>query len=160
MVIGGISIKAIKLIVAVLGLSLLLVACGSAINHETSPPYGKSYYEGKSSYGHYDDKFNHNDHSWNYDDRNWDHNGYDWLSPGGYYSYYRYPTTSYYYNSYFTPIIPIYTNTYFQTYPVVYHDWDMDPWWGANVYGFGSTGSYYYSGSHWTYNSGFGFGDP
>jgi hypothetical protein len=159
MMIGGISIKAIKLIVAILGLSLLLVACGSATAHGgTSMPYGNAYYEGQSSYGHHDDNLNHNDQSWNHNDRNWNHNGYDWLSPGG---YYWYPTT-YYYNSYYTPY---YTNTYHPTYyytepvyntPVVYHDWGMDPWWGANVYGFDST--YYYGSSHWTYNR--GFGDP
>jgi hypothetical protein len=39
--------------------------------------------------------------------------------------------------------------------PVVYHNSYIDPWWGANIYGFGST--YYSSSSHWTYKSGFGF---
>ena len=149
MVFGGISIKASKLIVAVLGLSLFLIGFGSATDHGTSTPYGNAYNEGKSSYGHHDD------HNLNHDEHGWNH---DWLSSG----YYSYPST-YYYNYYTPP----YTNMYYPTYyytepvyynmPVAYHGWDVDPWWGANFDGFGST--YYSSSSHWTYNSGYGFGD-
>lgn len=140
-----ISMKVNKLIVAVLGLSLLFTGCVSAIEH------------GTSTYGHSDDNnLNHGDRGSKHDDHGWNHNDHDWLS-GGYYSY---PSTHYY--NYYTPL---YTYTYYPTYyytepvyynmPVVYHDWDIDPWWGANIYGFGS--AYYSSSSHWTYKSGLGF---
>lgn len=138
-----ISMKVNKLIVAVLGLSLLFTGCVSAIEH------------GTSTYGHSDDhNLNHGDRDWNHGDRDWNHNDHDWLS-GGYYSY---PST-YYYNYY----TPLYTYTYYPTYyytepvyynmPVVYHNSASYPWWGGNIYGFGST--YYSSSSHWTYKSGF-----
>jgi hypothetical protein len=139
-VFGGISIKVNRLIVAVLGLSLLFVGCGSAIEHGTM-------------YGHPDD------HNLNHGDRDWNHNGYDWLSGG----YYLYPST-YYYN-YYTPMYTYTYPTYYYTEPVyyntpiVYHNSYLDPWWGANIYGFGST-YYYSSSSHWTYNGGYGFGYP
>jgi hypothetical protein len=149
-VFGGISIKANKLIVAVLGLSLLFIGCVSATDHSMN--YGNANYDGMSGHGHHDDQ------NLNHADRGWNHNGYDWLS-GGYYPYY----STYYYNGYYTPQ---YTYTYYPTYyytepvyyntPVVYHDWDMYPW-GPNFYGFGKT--YYSSSSHWTYGGGYGFGD-
>jgi hypothetical protein len=129
--------KVNKLIVAVLGLSLLFIGCGSAIDHVTS------------TYGHQ------GDHNLNHGDRSWNHNDHDWLSGGSYW----YPST-YYYNWYYTPQYTYTYPTYYYTepvyynMPVVYHDWDIDPWWGANIYGFGST---YYSSSHWTYKGGFGF---
>ena len=128
-----------KLIVAVLGLSLLFIGCGSAIDHVTS------------TYGHQ------GDHNLNYDDRGWNHNGHDWLSGGSYW----YPST-YYYN-YYTPLYTYTYPTYYYTEPVYYnvpvvYNSYIDPWWGANIYGFGST--YYSSSSHWTYNGGFGFGYP
>jgi hypothetical protein len=149
MLFGGISIKAIKLMTAILALGLVLVAYGSAIDYghhggDPSPDYAS---DGK------------HDHDWHHD--------YDWLSPGGYYSWW-YPTT-YYYDWYYTPTYtyayypttyyystPAYYTTpvYYST-PVVYYDW-VDPWWATNVYGFGGI-THYYS---WTYHSGFGFGDP
>lgn len=150
MLLGGISIKVIKLMMAILALGLFLVASGSARDaYSSSSPV--STYEGTTS-GHHND------------DHNWKHNDHDWLSPGG--SHFGYPTT-YYYDWYYTT--PTYTYTYYPTYyyptyyyttpvypPVVYHDWDLDPWWG---YGFG--GNYYYtSSSHWTYSGGYGFGYP
>jgi hypothetical protein len=151
-VFGGISIKVNKLIVAVLGLSLLFIGCGSAMDHPMT--YENANYGGGSSYGHHDD------HNLNHDDQGWNHNGHDWLSGG----YNWYPST-YYYNYY----TPLYTYTYYPTYyytepmyynmPFVYHDRDIDPWWGANIYGFGSTYSYS-SSSHWAYNGGYGFGYP
>lgn len=126
-----------KLIVAVLGLSLLFIGCGSAIEH------------GTSTYGHQ------GDHNLNHDDRGWNHNGHDWLSGGSYW----YPSTYYY--SYYTPLYTYTYPTYYYTEPVYYnmpvvYNSYIDPWWGANIYGLGST--YYYSSSaHWTYKSGFGF---
>jgi hypothetical protein len=137
-VFGGISIKVNKLIVAVLGLSLLFIGCGSAIDHVTQG----------STYGHQDD------HNWNHADQGWNHNDHDWLSSGSYW----YPST-YYYN-YYTPQYTYYPTYYYTqpvyyNMPVVYHNSYIDPWWGANIYGFGST--YYSSSSHWTYKSGFGF---
>jgi hypothetical protein len=153
-VLGGISIKAIKLMIAILALGLFLATNGSAID------YG--HHEGDPSYDHTSDgpmHAQHADHSWNHD--------YDWLSPGGSYYNWYYPT-AYYYDWYYTPtytyyptyyyIEPIYYTTpvYYST-PVTYYDW-VDPWWAANVYGFGGI-THYYSSS-WTYHSGFGFGDP
>ena len=128
-----------KLIVAVLGLSLLFIGCGSAIDHVTS------------TYGHQ------GGHNLNHDDRGWNHNGHDWLSGESYW----YPST-YYYN-YYTPLYTYTYPTYYYTEPVYYnvpvvYNSYIDPWWGANIYGFGST--YYSSSSHWTYNGGFGFGYP
>ena len=54
-----------------------------------------------------------------------------------------------------TPTTRHYTQPVYYNMPVVYHNSYIDPWWGANIYGFGST--YYSSSSHWTYKSGFGF---
>lgn len=143
---------------AILALGLVLVAHGSAIDYG---PHG-----GDPSHDHAHDGPKHTqyaDYSWNHD--------YDWLSPGGssYSRYWNYPAT-YYYDGYYTPT---YSYTYYPTYyyttptyyttpvyystPVVYYDW-IDPWWTANVYGFGGITHYY--GSSWTYHSGFGFGDP
>ena len=128
--------KVNKLIVAVLGLSLLFIGCGSAIDHVTS------------TYGHQ------GDHNLNHDDRGWNHNGHDWLSGGSYW----YPST-YYYTPLYTYTYPTYyyTEPVYYNVPVVYNSY-IDPWWGANIYGFGST--YYSSSSHWTYNGGFGSGYP
>jgi hypothetical protein len=160
-VLGGISIKVIKLMKAILALSLLFVACGSAIDYGTpseSPTHGgNAYYEGQAGYGH------DSSHGHGGDQHNWMDNDHDWLSPGGSYSsYWWYPST-YYYDWYYTPT---YTYTYYPTYyyttpvyyntPVVYHSWDMDPWWGANVYGYWGT-THYSSSYSWTYGRGFGF---
>jgi hypothetical protein len=143
--------KVNKLIVAILGLSLLLIGFGSATDHGASAPYGNAHYEGMSGNGHHDD------YNLNHADQGWNHNDYDWLSGG----YNWYPST-YYYNWYYTPQ---YTYTYLPTYyytepvyydmPVIYHNSNIDPWWGTNIYGFGST--YYSRSSHWTHTGGFGF---
>jgi hypothetical protein len=129
---------------------LFFIGCGSATDHI----YGNADNVGMSTHPHHDDQ------GWNNDGHGWNHNGYDWLSGGSYW----YPST-YYYDWYYTPQ---YTYTYYPRYyytepvyyymPVVYHDWNIDPWWGANIYGFGST--YYRSSSNWNYNGGYGFGDP
>lgn len=140
--------KTIKLLVAFLGLSLLMVTCGSATDHGDSSQFGNGLYEGRPGHGHDDGGLNHIDHDWN-------NHPHDWLSPGGY--YYTYPTAYYGWYS-----APYYTYTYYPPYyyttpvstPVAYYDWDLDPWWGTSVYGFGTT--YYYSGSHWGYGSGIG----
>jgi hypothetical protein len=154
-VFGGISIKVNKLIVAVLGLSLLFIGCGSATDH-----YGNANYGGMSSSGPHDD------HNLNHDGHGWNHNGYDWLSGGSYWypSTYNYNYYTPYNYNYYTPYnynyyTPLYTEPVYYNMPVVYHNWDVDPWWGANIYGFGST-YYYSSSSHWNYNGGYGFGDP
>jgi len=123
-VLGGIKIKAIKLIlfVAMLG---MLMAVGSAID------------------GPGDHK-----HDFGGDHR---HDHYDWLSPGGvsttyyswsypvYYDYYWYPTYRYTYYPTYYYTTPVYTTYYYD--PVVY-----DPWWAVNVYGVGGTTYYYSSG--------------
>jgi hypothetical protein len=163
--------------IAMLALGLLLVAYGSAVDgHHDGDlgPDGNPYYGGQIGYGpsssapisdgfqpSYSSSGSQYGH---YDDHNWNHDYYDWLSPGGSYYNWWYPTT-YYNDWYYTPT---YTSTYYPPYyyttpvyytsPVVYYDW-IDPWWGANVYGFGGTTHYYY-GSSWNYHGGFGFGDP
>lgn len=137
-----------------LAVGMLLVAYGSAVD-----------------YGHNDGQnWNQGDHNWDQGGHNWNHDNHDWLSPGGsYYSWY-YPTT-YYSDWYYTPAYTYtayptyyyttptyYTTPVYYTSPIVYSDW-IDPWWGANVYGFGGT-THYYTSSSWTYHGGFGFGDP
>ena len=171
MVLGGISIKVIKLMMAILALDLFLVAYGSAIDYGE----GYAFYEGQSDYGPgsiaptYGDAQtlgdisgssatgsrygHHDDNDWRHGDRKWQHDNYDWLSPGG--SYYWWHPTSYNYDWYYTPTYYYSTPVYY-TAPVVYYDWNIDPWWGDHIYGFGGT-SYYTSSTHWSYTSGFGY---
>ncbi len=90
------------------------------------------------------------------------YNYYDWLSPGtaywpySYPAYYNYNYDNYWWYShnpkyyYTTPI-----KHYYTWYPATYN---WDPWYAANVYGFGST-TYYYS-NRWSYHSGGFFFDP
>ncbi|HOV51657.1 MAG: hypothetical protein A4E44_01274 [Methanosaeta sp. PtaB.Bin018] len=127
MVLGGIKIKAIKLILLVTLLGMLM-AVGSAIDRP----------------GDRDHDFGGDHH----------HDHYDWLSPGGvsttyyswsypvYYDYYWYPTYRYTYYPTYYYTTPVYTTYYYD--PVVY-----DPWWAVNVYGVGGTTYYYSSGWSW-----------
>lgn len=156
MVDGGIMIKAIRLMMALVGFAML-VGCGMALDYgypaEDPAPDGADYmYEGSAmGTGH------HPPHG------EWYHTYYyDWLSPGATY-YWGYPYT-YYSSWYYTPT---YTYTYYPKYyytwpvyysPVVYYDWNVDPWWATNVYGIG--GMTYYYGTSWSYKGGFGFIDP
>ena len=120
----------------------MLIAVGSAFDEPGS-------YESASHGG---DHRGHNDfggHGYN-----------DWLNPGGYYSYsYWYPTYTYYSYPTYTYTYP----TYYYTEPVVYPTYPYydpvvyDPWYGANVYGWGGA-TYYYSNSwSWSHRGGFFF---
>ena len=121
----------------------MLVAVGAAID---GPGYESAPYGG--------DHRGHNDFS--------DHGYYDWLNPGGYYSYsWGYPT--YYPYSWY----PTYTYTYpsyyytepvvYPTYPYYYDPVVYDPWYGANVYGWGGANYYYSNSWSWSHNGGFFF---
>jgi hypothetical protein len=91
------------------------------------------------------------------------HGHNDWLNPGGYsysysggypsyYSDYWYPAYTYTYPTYYytTPAV-------YPTYPYYYDPVVYDPWYGANVYGWGGA-SYYYSNSwSWSNRGGFFF---
>jgi hypothetical protein len=143
--------RTIKIIVGILGLSLLLCAFGSVADQGTTSQLGKSQFEGKG--GHGQDGWDQGpiDHDWNSNDRDWKNGGHhwnnerDWLSSGGHYwypkdFYYTWYTQPYYYNTYYP--------TYYYTEPVYpsfsYHDSYLDPWWNANTYSFSTT--YYSSG--------------
>jgi hypothetical protein len=153
------------LILSVLALGVL-IAVGAAYD-DVAFDGAQSY--GQSSHGG-DDRSHGGDSDFGDRHKSPDFNKYyDWLSPGGYYySYSWYPSYSYwYYPTYtyptynypvYTPPVytpPVYTYptytapvyTYFE--PVSY-----DPWWVANVYGWGGA-TYYYSSS-WTWSSGRG----
>jgi hypothetical protein len=141
-VFGGISIKAIKLILSVFIVGML-VAVGAAFDGSHDGAYDHSY---DGAYDHSYDGGNHKD----FGDYHQDH---DWLNPGGvvysyswwnpnYYDYTWYPAYNYYYT---TPVVyPTYTYN-----PVVYN---YDPWWATNAYG-GWTGSSYYYSSSWSWSS-------
>ena len=86
----------------------------------------------------------------------------DWLSPGTLYwtypfpAYYNYNYDSYWWYDhnpkyYYTTPVKHYYNTW---YPAVYN---WDPWYAANVYGFGST-TYYHSSSWSSHSGGFFLG--
>ena len=118
----------------------MLIAVGAAVDGEWD--YGHSSHDG-------------NDH--NFGGFN---NHYDWLNTGGYYPYgfyqtypYSYPTYTYPTYTYPTYTYPTYTYpTYTYPEPVVYSDDPIiyDPWYAANVYGWG--GATYYSSS-WSWSS-------
>ena len=89
----------------------------------------------------------------------------DWLNPGGYSYIYSWVILSYYSNSWY----PTYTYTYptyyytapapvvYPTYPYYYDPVVYDPWYAANVYGWGGA-SYYYSNSwSWSNHGGYFF---
>jgi len=129
----------------------MLVAVGAAIEGDGTGSYESAPYGG----GHdgYDG------HGGNHDFGGHGYN--DWLNPGGYsytyswsYPYYYsnswYPAYTYTYpNYYYTAPAPVVYPTYpYYNDPVVY-----DPWYGANVYGWGGA-SYYYSNSWSWYNHG------
>lgn len=98
------------------------------------------------------------------------HSHYDWLNPGGYYSYsYWYPTYTYTYPNYYaypsyytyptyytTPVVTtpvVYPTTYYTYYdPISY-----DPWYAANVYGWGGATYYYSSSWSWSRYGGYYF---
>jgi hypothetical protein len=123
----------------------MLVAVGAAIDGPDgfeSAPYGSDHQGSGDHQGHAD-----RGHGYN-----------DWLNPGGYsYSWGYYP--AYYSNTWY----PTYTYTYptyyytapvvYPTYPYYYDPVVYDPWYGANVYGWGGA-SYYYSNSWSWYNHG------
>ena len=109
----------------------MLIAVGAAVDEPIS---GES-----ASYG--GDHRGHNDFG--------GHGYHDWLNPGGQYSY------SYWYPTYTYPWYPTYTYTYptyYYTAPVVYPTYPYydpvvyDPWYGANVYGWGGANYYYHGG--------------
>lgn len=150
--IGGMDIKAIKLMLFVLVLSML-IALGAAQDDSGfgyPPGYTGDGSGGQSASSHHDvyrgDGNRGDDH---HGDNNWgDHrqDGHDWLGLGGRTYYWSYP--SYYdYGWYPHYTYTSYPTYYYYTTPVVhttYHytpredNW-FDPWWTTNVYG----GSYY-----------------
>jgi len=141
----------------------VLIAVGAA--------YDEVAFDGAQSYGQSsrggDDRHHGGDRDFGDRYKSPDFNKYyDWLSPGGYYySYSWYPSYSYWYYptyTYPTYTYPVYTPpvytypTYTYTKPVYtyYEPISYDPWWVANVYGWGGA-TYYYSSS-WTWSSGRG----
>jgi hypothetical protein len=158
--IGGMDIKAIKLMLFVLALSMLMLLGAAQDDSGFGHPPG---YAGDGSFGQsVGDRhggYNGDGHSGddNRGDNHWGdfrHNGHDWLGLGEH-TYYRSYPAYYNYGWY-----PYYTYTYYPTYyyyttPVVhttYHytpqadNW-FDPWWTANVYGVGS----YHTFSSWSW---------
>jgi hypothetical protein len=150
-----------KLMLSALALMLLVIGAASGVDHSGSNNYGSdmsfvSGHVGKDMPGGDDGSrmFDHHGQSDGFSDRTHNYgsnfNHYDWLSPG---AVYWYPAS---YNYFYSPYPIYYTTpmTYHYSYnPVVYNP---DPWWAANVYGFGTTT--YYSSS-WSYhNGGFFFG--
>jgi hypothetical protein len=131
---GGILINSIKLMLSILALGML-IAVGCALDETGSPesaPYGGDHS------GHND--FNYHGHN-------------DWLNPGGYYSYsYWYPTYTYTYPTYYytTPVV-------YPTYPYYYDPVVYDPWYGANIYGWGGASYYYFGDWSWPHHGGFYF---
>jgi hypothetical protein len=131
----------------------MLVAVGSAIDEPggfESAPYGGDYQGGDHQGG---------DHQGN---RDFGGHGYnDWLNPGGYSYTYSWSYPSYYSNSWYPAYTYTYPNYYYTapapvvypTYPYYYDPVVYDPWYGANVYGWGGS-SYYYSNSWSWYNHG------
>ena len=89
------------------------------------------------------------------------HGYYDWLNPGGYYS------SSYWYPTYYSYSYPAYTYTYptyYYTAPVTYPTYTYypdpvvyDPWYAANVYGWGGATYYYTNSWSWSNRGGFFF---
>jgi len=132
---------------SILALGMLIAVC-SAFDEPGS-------YESASHGGDHHGGDHHGDHDFG------GHPYYDWLNPGGYSyysSYYWYPTYTYTYPAY-TYTYP----TYYYTEPVVYPTYPYydpvvyDPWYGANVYGWGGA-TYYYSNSwSWSHRGGFFF---
>lgn len=124
----------------------MLIAVGAAFGEPGSP-------ESAPGGGDHRDPDRHHDFG--------GHGYYDWLNPGGYYSY------SYWYPTYYSYPYPAYTYTYptyyytepvvYPTYPYYYDPVVYDPWYAANVYGWG-TATYYYSNSwSWSHRGGFFF---
>jgi len=100
------------------------------------------------------------------------HEYHDWLSPGGIYSYsywypytytYTYPTyyypTYYYPTYYYTEPAPVVypTYTYYPSYSYYYDPVVYDPWYAANVYGWGGATYYYSSSWSWSNHGGYYF---
>jgi hypothetical protein len=161
------------LILSVLALGVLITV-GAAYDDtafEAAQSYGSSH--GGDSHNSGGDNHNNGgnpDHGDNHGDYHGDYHGgyYDWLNPGGYYySYSWYPYSYTYYPTYYTyptytyPVYtpPVYTPPAY-TYPTYTYTTPVyttgpgyyDPWYAANVYGYGGT-TYYYSSS-WSYSAG------
>jgi len=132
----------------------MLIAVGAAFGepggHESAPD-GHEYAPGGGDHRSPDGHGDFSGHGYN-----------DWLNPGGYYSYsWGYP--AYYSNSWY----PTYTYTYptyyytapvvYPTYPYYYDPVVYDPWYGANLYGWGGANYYYSSSWSWSHHGGFFF---
>jgi len=139
----------------------MLVAVGAAFGDYD----GHDGYDGRDGYDGGHDGYSHGGDHDNLDGRGGG-KYIDWLNPGGYYYY-----TSWYYPTYTYYWYPEYTYTY--TYPAYYSIAPVvnppvvtyttyypdtliyDPWYAANVYGWGGV-TYYYTSS-WTWSSHGGF---
>jgi hypothetical protein len=165
-----------KLMLSAFALVLLVIGAASGVDHYGPDNYGSDNHGsnnhgpdmsymgghvekdmpsgngGSQLYDHHAPQDGYSDQTHKYDKA---YNYYDWLSPG---AAYWYPTSYAYNYRYAYPQYPTYTTpvTYYYNWNPVVYNWD--PWWAANVYGFGST-TYYYSSSSWSYhNGGFVFG--
>jgi hypothetical protein len=153
-----------KLMLSAFALVLLVIGAASGVDHSGPNNHGPdmSYMSGhvekdmpsgdggSQLFDHHGPHDGYSDQTHKYGNT---YNHYDWLSPGAVYWY----PTSYPYNYWYNAYPQHYTTpvTYYYNWNPVVYNWD--PWWAANVYGFGST-TYYYSSS-WSYhNGGFVFG--